>query len=655
MSEGTAEKRDERNIMILFLSNYILKDTEGVQTFDRRFEGKYRFHDGTADETVCTLTNEAPVRDVVVTLHNQGKTLHKIVYFITDALKDGPVNLLDKGQVQKYETKEELFKKRICAMCHPFLDETEFVSVPFNDKSEEPMQECIKAVVRMETEIKKYMSPDVQCHLFADITGGLRTANMAMAAVIQLLQYKGIQVDLVLYSYSSGDIRSVSDVRDVDNLYNLVSGVEVFTKYGRSDTIERYFDFNYEEKATASSRTNLEELLVIMHRFADAMSLCWHDHIKRELPLLVKALDGFPEDSDDVREKMLIQLLPTIREKYDRLLFKKGPQEGEIDRLAVIEWCIENNLIQQALTFCTEWLPQYIVEYGAFYADDPAVQMYCRGRHKDGDEETNGKKYFVMDFPTIQPTQNIEKNKNVLKKIQNTGTKLIINSLIDRKGTGVEHPEFSMEDLAAFLRAVPNRLHNVQNGNMSLEEKELYEKEDKIFIAILEAIAQSREMVLSHDTVLEITEAEIFDRMKSYDLQYYRNHFYVGLIRQYPYREVDIPDDMDRSEKAKEICGAMLRCGMVKTIFAPPGQRPDYEKAMECIRQYTYIRANIRNTSHHVGKMMKTKMPQTFTEVKNELKSCLKLMKDLVEDERAIAHKAKNVWPDALKEEEKAK
>ena len=260
-----------------------------------------------------------------------------------------------------------------------------------------------------------------------------------------------------------------------------------------------------------------------------------------------------------------------------------------------------------------------------------------------------------MDFPTIQPTQNIEKNKNVLKKIQNTGTKLIINSLIDRKGTGVEHPEFSMEDLAAFLRAVPNRLHNVQNGNMSLEEKELYEKEDKIFIAILEAIAQSREMVLSHDTVLEITEAEIFDRMKSYDLQYYRNHFYVGLIRQYPYREVDIPDDMDRSEKAKEICGAMLRCGMVKTIFAPPGQRPDYEKAMEYIRQYTYIRANIRNTSHHVGKMMKTKMPQTFTEVKNELKSCLKLMKDLVEDERAIAHKAKNVWPDALKEEEKAK
>ena len=84
----------------------------------------------------------------------------------------------------------------------------------------------------MENEIKKNLLTEdkERNHLFADITGGLRTANMAMTAVIQLLQYEKIQVDLVLYSYSSGDIRSVLDVRDVDSLYKLVAGVDAFTK-----------------------------------------------------------------------------------------------------------------------------------------------------------------------------------------------------------------------------------------------------------------------------------------------------------------------------------------------------------------------------------------------------------------------------------------
>ena len=199
MGEGKTGNQ-ERNIMIMFLSDFRLQDTEGVKTLNRNFEAPYKFHDGTEDDIKCTLTNEAPIRDVVKTLQRQGQALDKIVYFVTSALRDGPFALLDSGTVQSYASKEALFQKRIRAMCAPYLDDTKFVDIPFNDKSDSPMQECIQAVVNMANEIKGQMSPDdkKKCRLFADITGGLRTANMAMTAVMQLLQYEKVNVELVL-------------------------------------------------------------------------------------------------------------------------------------------------------------------------------------------------------------------------------------------------------------------------------------------------------------------------------------------------------------------------------------------------------------------------------------------------------------------------
>ena len=100
MSEGTTGNQ-ERNIMIMFLSNFFPKDTgEGVKTLDRKFEGIYKFHDGTIDSEACTLTNEAPIRDVVASLSHQNRKLDKIVYFVTSALQEEPVKLLDGRLLQ---------------------------------------------------------------------------------------------------------------------------------------------------------------------------------------------------------------------------------------------------------------------------------------------------------------------------------------------------------------------------------------------------------------------------------------------------------------------------------------------------------------------------------------------------------------------------
>lgn len=661
------EGNQERNIMILFLSTvHYFKYTEFK---DAKILGKGDPYSVCGATSVnCIETNEAPLKDIRVFL---GKPLDAIFYFATKAVRnlptkknknpsEVPIKIYlheNDHEAKKFISDEDFFWTILAPrmLGENYHQDTKLIPVPYDEEDADPIQSSIFAATEMKEAIKKYLGnvPVSGCHFFADITGGLRPANMAMSAVMQLLQYEGAKLERVVYS--DLDFKKVSDMQPINDLYQLVAGVDAFTKYGRSDAIEDYFDFEYLKDGKENhGLTSLEKLLAIMHRFADAMSLCWPDHIIKALNDLIEALDQYPDNSNDPREKLLIQLLPTIREKYDSLRFKEGEREGEIDRLAVIKWCVDNNLIQPALTFCTEWLPKYIVDYGAVYADDPAVQAYCKAQKKDGDKETNGKKFFVMDFFTKQPTENVGKGKTALKKISNCGTKIVIDDLIDSKGADETDVQIDMGILPNFLRSVPQRLHNVQNGTLSLNKEELQKKKDRLFVNILEAIVQSRGQAFCRNNVLEITDAEVFAQMKLYDLNYFRENFYVGSLREYPYRNVDIPEDMDISDKGKEICGGVLRCGMVKTIFAPPGERPNFEKAMKYIQQYTNIRSNIRNTSLHAAntKNTKKKIPQTFSEVKKDLEECLEFMVELVNDERAKVHKVKNVWPDAPKKEE---
>ena len=681
MGEGT-DARKERNIMILFLSEFKLEDAtktdqdkvhgtivngkivdgSTVKALSSNFKRKYIFHDGREDIIECSHTNDAPIRDAVDYLWKTRKdTLDKLFYFCTNKLQAGSGWLWDEGELYWYDTPEELFKTRIRKICSPHLDGTELIAIPFDTTSKTPIQECINAVVDLEDAITANIPREEMesCHLFADITGGIRTANMVMTAVRQLLQYNRIHLDLVLYS----DGHVVSDVRDIDNLYKLVAGLEAFTNYGRSDTIEKYFGFDFLKKENDNSKSNLESLLVAMHHFADAMSLCWPDHIIKALEDLIDALDKYPTKSNDPKEKLLIQLLPTIREKYVSLYSRKDKDTIEVDRLAVIGWCIENNLIQPALTFCTEWLPKYIVDYGAVYTDDRAIQIYCKQQKKDGDKETNGKKFFVMDFPMNRPNQEqaeidektgkkTKYKKTALKRIAENALKVEKDKIVEARGNLSEDSQLKTIEgrckkrISAFVKSIEERLNNL---NLPIDSDD---EDAQIFNALIKTIKNAKKELPS-----PITPEEVYEQMKAWTWKDIIDKFHHGSPKTYVYVErFDALDD-DSSKKAEEICLEMLYSGLMKTSLRKYDGTSDYEKAAEYIRRYTNIRSNIRNTSLHAADTMKSKkkVPQSFTEVKNELEICLQLMKNLVKDERAIAHKAKNVWPDARKKTEVSK
>lgn len=209
------------------------------------------------------------------------------------------------------------------------------------------------------------------CHIYADITGGPRYVNMMMTSVLQFLQYDGMRVEKMIYA----DNRTLSrqsriyDVRAVGDIYKLVAGADAFVSYGSSRAIEEYFcydpDTDEAEMAIGSERRNV---LRAMRAFSDAIQICQTKKIPSTLLALSKALQAFSEMSEEMRaieDRIFMQLIDTIRAGYGELL--DVPQSRAQHYAAIIRWCVDKGLLQQAMTLATEWIPVILIEWRIVY------------------------------------------------------------------------------------------------------------------------------------------------------------------------------------------------------------------------------------------------------------------------------------------------
>ena len=430
MCEETTDKSNARNIMILFLSNlHGKRDGNETKLLWSSTENEYSICQS-AQTVWCMETNEAPLKEVLTTI---GKPLDAIFYFSTK-------------QVGMYPPQNgEALKKRI-EICFPphhtssewydseahffwtvrakevagdlLTEKTRIVPVPFEDEGKGNfVGEAISAVRLMESAIKQYLKdesiPLDHCYLYADITGGKRTANMAMSAVIQLLQYEGVHLRRVVYSdydqnrkgeNGASPIHPVGNVQPIHDMHRLVAGVDAFEKYGSSAALKDFFE---DEIKPGQEYEPLAKLLSAMDKFSEAVLLCQPDTIGKTLQGLIEALEAFPKECPEgetrpAKVELFARMLPSLWEIYTPMYH--APAEGgprEVDQLEVIKWCVKNMLLQPAVTFCVEWLPAYYADCGIAYTDDQAVQIYC----EDGSfpQYRPSWKNFLMEYCTRWP------------------------------------------------------------------------------------------------------------------------------------------------------------------------------------------------------------------------------------------------------------
>lgn len=442
----------EKHGMILFLSQIQLDKA----TTEPSSVTKYKIKSGEVIQGV-DQTSEAAIIALAKQLAADGGKRLSHVFCIASNRVRTPITIkgVDRKSTAAYV--EEYVK----TICPELLGETQFHVIAYDeDKS---LDAGLDDVAKMAEEISASIGDGAILH--ADMTGGMRHASMMMLVVMRLMEYRGMRAGDVLYSSYNRENQEKNEVSSAQNVYrafSLVSGVDEFINYGSVRTLNRYFK---PASGGPDERSDeLKNLLDAMKEFSDTISICRTGYIEENLKKLRKTLYDFQKKSEteqfehnatpqQQREHLFSILLGRLKNEYEGLL------EPDPDRVKIIRWCKDKELLQQAMTLCSEWIPRCIAERGVFFATDAKmIERSCRKI----DKQTDWHKTFVVnDAYTMEQVE-----KDLCSKLRDHLREMLENPEIAFRAEEFSYDTRKVGRLPVEVRRLEECLHEHANGKV---------------------------------------------------------------------------------------------------------------------------------------------------------------------------------------------
>ena len=321
--------------ILLFLSEY---KSNNVKRETYRLEG-------TGMSFVGEQTNDAPMRYLVEQACRKGYAIKRIICITSYLVMTKPEVLTQWERFQIY-VQSLLYEYQIS-------DKPDFIPIPYDyRKSNSPEPEIEeydygtslpKCIYEELNKCFERVSHDEE--VFIEYSGGLRDINFLMTSIIRFLEFKGITCGEIVYSKKDfqGGENKLFDIHYIYDLYQLINGVNVFTNTGSAKELNKIFN-----KAEETFAFNLIRDLIA---FSDALSICDVGGLDEKIETIIKDLEAIEAQTGDIYFEMLKTLAPIIREK---MYLDEGWSYPKI-----IQWCAENDLIQQAATIYTEKMPKH--------------------------------------------------------------------------------------------------------------------------------------------------------------------------------------------------------------------------------------------------------------------------------------------------------
>ncbi|MBQ3450943.1 MAG: TM1812 family CRISPR-associated protein, partial [Selenomonadaceae bacterium] len=340
-------------------------------------------------------TNESAI--VYVSRMLEPQSLEKIFLIASDSVKNGKVQLENEfGDVTHLE-----FLRRRIAKEFPQL--TERFSI--QDYSEDgtgstKLENNILQIAQIADAVKNFAKNSEEVVVHADMTGGFRHTSMLMLSIIQLLRYRGIRIGEVLYSDPAS--REVYRVTEIQRMFTLITGADEFVKFGSVEALNEYFG--------AEPPPAVKDLLEAMNRFAEAIKICRTSAIEDELENLSEHIKNFRKHPDrDLKSELFAKIIDTIEREYGKLI------GGAASRLEIIRWCMRKGFWQQAMTLCTEWLPEEIINRRVCMPRDITVIESCTSKGRSAHK--SWQQYFIIDYKIAEK---VSDTRSVCEELRDT-------------------------------------------------------------------------------------------------------------------------------------------------------------------------------------------------------------------------------------------
>lgn len=190
-----------------------------------------------------------------------------------------------------------------------------------------------------ETTVLPAVSASLQAgdELLLDITGGKRNIVLYLTLLCRIFTYQGIRIAEAVYSDLSPC--RVLDATPLLKMFDLIGGMQELTSFGSVRTLRTYYGQPSQDPA-------VDELLCSVENLKECIDLCRTRKLTEGMERFKQALEQAAKSDDP----LLQVLLPAFRDKFD----------GKVDILSLIRWCVESEMLQQALTIYNEMVPALI-------------------------------------------------------------------------------------------------------------------------------------------------------------------------------------------------------------------------------------------------------------------------------------------------------
>lgn len=294
---------------------------------------RYTCPDGA--EVTGKQTNEAPVKYLM----RHDPDIKQILCILTPQVKDEKQFTFSDGYVtgSVCASCEENNMRQACLSPYQYLidhvheeyPEVEFIPIDFSGDSfsDGPLADILHHITNGDS-------------IYLETTGGFRDTVSQMILLSRILRFQGTELAGAVYSRYPQ--RAIEDVTDSYRAFELINGLSEFEHFCSTETLEQYY------ANSSDAFPEFEQLMTSMRELSECITMCRTGLLGERVKKFQNAL----KNAQGTSEPIIKALLPSFEAKFQKM--KNTPEQ--------IRWCVENNLIQQALTIYTDRLPKYLIE-----------------------------------------------------------------------------------------------------------------------------------------------------------------------------------------------------------------------------------------------------------------------------------------------------
>jgi len=350
-----------------------------------------------------------------------------------------------------YEKESGCFDEYCIPFEHPELypDADDLFETAHIDRNEIEITGTITKVLEIINGLTE--NKDEEINVYLNAQGGRRNNIQIVNTVLNMLQsrkYTLAEVSIIEYDNDGSEKKKMLDVTSSYLINDMATAMNAFLQYGRADMFVDYYT-RYKEIHNRK-KTAEDQVVSRINEISNAILLCNTDGFIRGINDLKKAIEKYDSLTPGKKDPFFVLIENDIKKSYKEL-FDSTDIIADLDVL--IKWCLEKNLLQQALTILEAKTPFFVFDYGFLYSkknDETREALkklrYPNGRKTSLDYKFKLPKYFLINAFCRMITEDNRPRLNLSR--ESTMTRELCNG--SYRANLTKHPNNS--DRAVFVR-----------------------------------------------------------------------------------------------------------------------------------------------------------------------------------------------------------